>query len=76
MSNLPKTTFNEPTYPKSFRLPVEPKKRAALIEEIYTTIRTFAVKSNQLETYSKEDSRFINAVQNNALTNSELGKTK
>jgi len=37
---------------------------------------TFAVKSNQLETYSKEDSRLINAVQNNALTNSELGKTK
>ena len=49
------------------------------INEVLTNARDVAVKaakSNQLETYSKEDSRFINAVQKNALTNSELGKTK
>ena len=70
MSNLPKTTFKEPTYPKSFRLPVEPKKRAALIEEIYTTIRTFAVKSNALETYSKEESDFVKKVQEESFNQS------
>ena len=76
MSNLPRTKFKEPTKPKSFRLPVDPEKRTELTAEIYETISVYAAKSNTLPTYDKKDADFINKVQDSAMSNSELGKTK
>jgi len=51
----------------------------SVMNKILTSARDIAVtqaKSNALPTYDKKDADFIKKVQDSAMSNSELGKTK